>query len=128
MDEIQKILIKAGRKDLAQKYYEKIAAVPTIGDLAYAGRGDKTGSVRARISIPISFDWHEEKYTDRKTKEESPAKGYELDYDRELTQKAIEDQIIKIMEKETKEKELIARGDWANIGFLKSVANHKYKF
>jgi hypothetical protein len=27
MDEIQKVLIKAGRKDLAQKYYEKVAAV-----------------------------------------------------------------------------------------------------
>jgi len=26
MDEIQKVLIKAGRKDLAQKYYEKVAA------------------------------------------------------------------------------------------------------
>lgn len=26
MDEIQKVLVKAGRKDLAQKYYEKIAA------------------------------------------------------------------------------------------------------
>ena len=25
MDEIQKILVKAGRKDLAQKYYEKVA-------------------------------------------------------------------------------------------------------
>jgi len=25
MDEIQKVLIKAGRKDLAQKYYEKVA-------------------------------------------------------------------------------------------------------
>lgn len=25
MDEIQKVLIKAGRKDLAQKYYKKIA-------------------------------------------------------------------------------------------------------
>lgn len=25
MDEIQKVLVKAGRKDLAQKYYEKVA-------------------------------------------------------------------------------------------------------
>lgn len=25
MDDIQKVLIKAGRKDLAQKYYEKVA-------------------------------------------------------------------------------------------------------
>ena len=27
MDEIQKILVKVGRKDLAQKYYKKIAKV-----------------------------------------------------------------------------------------------------
>ena len=26
MDEIQKVLVKAGRKDLAQKYWEKLAA------------------------------------------------------------------------------------------------------
>ena len=26
MDEIQKVLMKAGRKDLAQKYYEKVAS------------------------------------------------------------------------------------------------------
>lgn len=25
MDEIQKVLVKAGRKDLAQKYYKKVA-------------------------------------------------------------------------------------------------------
>jgi len=28
MDEIQKVLVEAGRKDLAQLYYKKVAAVP----------------------------------------------------------------------------------------------------
>jgi len=28
MDEIQKVLVKAGRKDLAQKYYLRVAASP----------------------------------------------------------------------------------------------------
>lgn len=30
MDEIQKVLIKAGRKDLAQKYYKKTAKKPSF--------------------------------------------------------------------------------------------------
>ena len=29
MDEIQKVLVKAGRKDLARDYYHKITAIPT---------------------------------------------------------------------------------------------------
>ena len=32
MDEIQKTLCKAGRKDLAQKYYEKVASTKTTID------------------------------------------------------------------------------------------------
>ena len=30
MDEIQKVLIKAGRKDLAQKYYKKVEAAKKV--------------------------------------------------------------------------------------------------
>jgi len=36
MDEIQKVLIKAGRKDLAQKYYEKV--VQTLNMTASKGK------------------------------------------------------------------------------------------
>ena len=36
MDKIQKVLIKVGRKDLAQKYYEKVA-----GGAAAFGKADK---------------------------------------------------------------------------------------
>lgn len=34
MDEIQKVLVKAGRKDLAQKYYEKVASKSVLSELA----------------------------------------------------------------------------------------------
>ena len=36
MDEIQKVLIKVGRKDLAQKYYEKIAKEVSLSELKNA--------------------------------------------------------------------------------------------
>ena len=36
MDKIQKVLVKAGRKDLAQKYYKKVAAEKWIQDVVEA--------------------------------------------------------------------------------------------
>ena len=47
MDEIQKVLVKAGRKDLVQKYYKKVAG---IGYELYAKGLDRVSTQCATIS------------------------------------------------------------------------------
>lgn len=60
MDQIQKILIKAGRKDLAQEYYEKVAgdSLENIGrfETHYYGV-DKGTEDLAGSSDPRSYKW-----------------------------------------------------------------------
>jgi len=61
MDEIQKVLVKAGRKDLAQKYYLKIAA-----KLFYIGRRDNP-----QFSKPYYVAYGQLSKSDVKNKENS---------------------------------------------------------
>ena len=50
MDEIQKVLVKAGRKDLAQKYYEKVAKGKWIQKVVESPKFDE-GALRKHFGV-----------------------------------------------------------------------------
>jgi len=75
MDEIQRVLIEAGRKDLAQKYYKKVAGkIPGVPDGTgpYGrglgpgkGKGDGTG-LKVKKEIEEKENKEEEKKKEEK--------------------------------------------------------------
>jgi len=75
MDEIQKVLIKAGRRDLAQLYYKKVAVSPP-------GWGGTVEHMKKHkeITNPWALAWyqksegHKPHYKERKQEEEEESK------------------------------------------------------
>lgn len=59
MDEIQKVLVKAGRKDLAQKYFEKWAALNknAVSPPGWSGTTEKMKKHK-EITNPFALSWY----------------------------------------------------------------------
>lgn len=93
-------------------------------DIVYAGRG-KSKKAKRKIAVIVSCTINEKLYKDTKTNQISDAKGYEIDYDRTALQKQIDDAMVLMVKAEMKEKDLVAAGSWASIGFVDNVYNFK---
>lgn len=77
MDEIQRELIKAGRKDLAQEYYKKIAGKRTVIEKVKSKHGDLEIEVIEDTVLPSGDAGHLLNFKIKKPLQVTIAKGLE---------------------------------------------------